>query len=395
MVDLNSKLKILYICSTDIAIDNGRGINEREFIKSLIRKCPQNATFLIPKPSSPEYTYGDNVVFCHTPKRKKILHHLLHNLTQLLHSVKLLRKYHYDLIILNLGIFPWALFVVTIVFKRNFVIKTLGDFYGSGRLSDGFVKKSLYKLNTKLTIRIASKVSAIDAPTKTFVNFHQKHIRGRKIKFKVIENATNLDTFYPMDRDRAKKRLGFENFKQIVGFVGGRPDFQVRALIEVSPKLTKAYPDCGIVIVGGRGIDQLKARAKELETINHFVFAGQVDYEELVDYINSFTVCVSLPPMDRVMAVGNSSQKARQYIACGKPVISPIGDNLFIEDLKLGKLVNTDDLDEIFRAISHYFDLDDQALNSFSKRAREYATDHLSTDAALLQRFNFWGRVFN
>jgi len=384
---------ILYISNVDMFIDNGPGINEREFIKSLARRYPDNTCFLIPKPSVSTHIYNNHFIFCHRLVKTSVIHLMLHVLTQFYYAVKLLRGNKVDLIIFRLGIFPIAPFLISWVFGKKYVVKTLGDFCGTGRTNDGFVRKTLYGLNKIVTLPVLLGASAIDACTQKLIDCHRKHLKHWRGKFKLIENATNIEMFHPMDEENVRKRLGLEKYDHIVGYVGGRPDIGARALIEVSPRLVGTYPNCGIVFVGGRGIDELKKRARDLQTFNRCLFTGQIKYEELPRYINSFDVCVSLPPMERVAGIGNSSQKVRQYIACGKPVISVRGENLFIEKYGIGKLVDTGSVEEVYEAVSYFFDLDRESRTEISKKAREYAIKNLSIEAALDKRLEFWEKA--
>jgi glycosyltransferase involved in cell wall biosynthesis len=279
------------------------------------------------------------------------------------------------------------------MFRVKFVVKTLGNFDGAGRANDRFSKRLLYRINRLITLKIIRKASVIDACTMQFVERHKKNLGSSGVKLELVENATNVERFYPMDGAFVRKELGLDEYDPIVCFVGGRPRDECWGLIEVSGKLIESYSKCGILFVGGRDVDVLAERAYELGTIDRCILIGQVKYEDVPKYINCADVCVSLTPMGRISEIGNSSQKIRQYISCGKPVIAPKGENLFIEEHGLGKLVNTDNMEEIFEAISYYFDLKSHQMKEIAIRAREYAVANLTVKLALEKRLTFWKRA--
>jgi len=128
----------------------------------------------------------------------------------------------------------------------------------------------------------------------------------------------------------------------------------------------------------------------QLGTENIFVWVGVVPYEKVVDYINCFDVGIALDTIERLEEIGNSSQKIRQYLACGIPVICGEGTNRFIEEENLGFLVDSQNTEDIFQAVYTLFFYTGQEANKFSKRAVKYAYKNLSTDIAIKTRLEFW-----
>jgi glycosyltransferase involved in cell wall biosynthesis len=394
MLTLIESKKIAYMTNMDISLDNGPGVNEREFVTSLARKLPANAYFLIPKPLKQGFRLNGNFKFCRNPRRGFSYNYVLNIVSQCYHGIKLLRQHHFDIIVFRLGLFPIACLIITLIFNRNVAIKTLGNYDGAGRLNDTFIKKLLYRLNSIITRQIVSRASAIDACTPQFIERHKSVFGNSQKRYELIENVTNTKTFHPMERNHVRELLGLSGYDPIVGFVGGRPDEESWPLIEGSVKLTQRFPKCGIVFVGGRGINRLKERAEVLGTHERCVFAGQVEYDRVTQYINAFDVCVSLTSMRKMAVIGNSSQKIRQYIACGKPVIASRGGNHFIEKYGLGILVNSDDVEQVCLAIAHYFNLNINQREEISKKLRSYAEKNLCVETALKKRLCFWQEVF-
>jgi glycosyltransferase involved in cell wall biosynthesis len=119
---------------------------------------------------------------------------------------------------------------------------------------------------------------------------------------------------------------------------------------------------------------------------NYYIFAC------LYLYINAFDIGISLDTTERLRSIGNSSQKVRQYVACGKPVVSGTGGNSFLEQEGLGFIVDPEDIGQIAGVIVNWLSLSDDEKKAYSKRAVHYAQRNLSVRRALDDRFDFWNR---
>jgi len=275
--------------------------------------------------------------------------------------------------------------------KQKYVIKTLGSAglnvkkQSSNVIS--FIARKILSLLFDMNIQGSL---AIDVCTDQYFKFYSKKLpEGKLLK---VENSVNIKRFYPKNKKDAKLKLGLDRFDKIVGYVGGSPSKRgAKQLVEMSPKLKEQHLKWGIVIVGDDFQTHiLKKRAKQLGTENIFVWVGVVPYEKVVDYINCFDVGIALDTIERLEEIGNSSQKIRQYLACGIPVICGEGTNRFIEEENLGFLVDSQNTEDIFQAVYTLFFYTGQEANKFSKRAVKYAYKNLSTDIAIKTRLEFW-----
>jgi glycosyltransferase involved in cell wall biosynthesis len=162
-------------------------------------------------------------------------------------------------------------------------------------------------------------------------------------------------------------------------------------MIKLASSLLPRYPNLRIVIVGGgSGLDQLQRQAHKLGVAEHCIFPGQVPYERVPYYINAFDVGISIDTSERVDNFGNSSQKIRQYIACGKPVVSSYGGNLFLEKEKLGSIINPDDTEQMAQVVDAWLSMSASDRNAHSRKAVDYAQKNLSVNKALNDRIEFW-----
>jgi len=143
-------------------------------------------------------------------------------------------------------------------------------------------------------------------------------------KIFVINNGANTDLFKPMDQKQTKAKIGLEDSKRYVCFVGHLAGWQgVEFLIHASPFILEKFPDVRFLVVGdGVMKDKLIEMATELELSDKFVFTGRVPYESVPLYINASDICVAPFIMERNSKIGLSALKTYEYLACGKPIVA-------------------------------------------------------------------------
>jgi glycosyltransferase involved in cell wall biosynthesis len=396
--DLRKDGRILYISSVDISRGNGPGVNEREFTLEFCKTFGERAHILVPKPEIRLTEINQhNFTFSRNHKRHRPIPFLQHQLSQLWLANALMKSGRFDFLIFRLSILPFAQSYIIRHYRIPCAIKTLGKGVGDVlRRQGGVVGKALAPLNDVLVKDIITRAIAIDVCTEKYLTYVQERWALDAAKLCLIENATNTDRFYPLDEITARSKCNLSHFDPIVGFVGGRPwERGGTQMIELASRLLPQYPNLGIVIVGGgwhqlRGLDQLRKQAHELGVADHCVLPGQVPYERVPYFINAFDVGISLDKTETLSSVGNSSQKLRQYLACGKPVVSGPGGNLFLEREELGSIVNPDDINQITRAVTAWLSLTDDEKRAHCHRAVDFAQKHLSVKKTLDDRIEFW-----
>ncbi len=123
------------------------------------------------------------------------------------------------------------------------------------------------------------------------------------------------------------------------------------------------------------------------------MFKGIVDYEDLPFYINCMDVGISLDKDERIEFIGNASQKIRQYLACGVPVICPEGTNERIIAEGLGIGIPPNNLDHFFSAICFWFDKSREEREGIALESHQFAKNNLSTKITFEQRYLAWQRA--
>jgi glycosyltransferase involved in cell wall biosynthesis len=211
----------------------------------------------------------------------------------------------------------------------------------------------------------------------------------------LVENAVNVNRFFLMSRNECKTRCGLDRFRKIVGYCGGSPSQRgARDLIRIAPELFRRHPDSGILIVGeDSDMREVKEDALKSGTADRIVFTGVVEYHEMPLYMNCLDVGVAFDSARRVDAIGNSSQKLRQYLACGVAVVFPKNTNQALTLNGFGVASSPDDPEELLQRICGFLGRTEEEIDAFRRRSFQYACEHLSTDVSYDIRYSAWAHA--
>ncbi|HOD36077.1 MAG TPA: glycosyltransferase family 4 protein [Syntrophales bacterium] len=383
--------KILYISSVDISLNNGPGVNEREFCAALHDLLSERVHFLIPEPQLDNIELPQHAcTFCHPHMRHDPKMFLRHTVSQIRHAEKLTRKKSFDLLVFRLDILPFAPWYITrksgIPYVNRHLAKNLMSVLSS---KGGLIGKSLEPLNRILIKKLVVSAALSDTVSYNQVVYLKNALKIDESKIICIDNTVNTSRFFPVPINEARKKLGIEKFDPIIGYVGNHPLLRGgEHLIRVAPKLMQKYPSLGVLILGDDGgLERLKKIAVDLKVETNCVLPGLVPYDQVPSYINSIDVGVSILQSKEF---GASEQKVRQYLACGKPVVATPGSNEFIAEEQLGSLLNNDEFESIAHELDRWLSLDTHDRVKFSVRARDYAENHLSLKESVRNRLRYW-----
>jgi glycosyltransferase involved in cell wall biosynthesis len=276
-----------------------------------------------------------------------------------------------------------------------YAVKTLGEIQGfmRNRGLKGLVCKTLGRLNWHLTRCFVQGAVAVDACTEKLLGQHYRSLRIPRGRLLKVENAANVQRFAPRDPKQSRAALQLEHLDPVLGYVGGFPvERGGLEMLEVAARLRRGYPRLGVVIVGEPGAERLRERARALGLEDCAVIPGRVSYDEIPTYVDSFDVCFAVDRPERFRRAGNSYQKIRQYLACGKPVVTCAEEDSFLLREGLAESVDVDDLSSVEAATRKLLARDEGRRRRHAARAVGYAREYLSTAAALNQRVDFWNR---
>lgn len=177
------------------------------------------------------------------------------------------------------------------------------------------------------------------------------HADARKIA--LIPSAVDVETFRPVPRDEARRRIGLAGSGLVIAYVGRMlPRKDVRNIIRALAVLRETATDeddpgwrARLLIVGGETsepdpqatpeIGVLRHLAAELGVSDHVIFVGKRQPKELRNYYSASDVVVTTPWYE---PFGLTPLEA---MACGRPVIgSHVGGIAFtVVDGETGYLV--------------------------------------------------------
>lgn len=392
-----SDLKIIYASTIDVSLPNGPGVNEREFVMALRRRFGDKVGFVLPEPRN-RLVLADLPncsLFRVWPKR---LHHMVAEAGLFWKLFSLSRNNELQLIISRCGLLPLGLAAFALTTRTPIALKTHGDptlkYLCDSGGAKGAAGKLLRPASLALSRFLVRRAIRVDFCTPQLVDRNLKcHPGVEASKFIMVGNATNVDRFKPAPTGPARESLGLPQRWRLVGYVGGVPwERGGRQILRAVAELAAEFPDIGCAIVGGKGagLDSLKSLARELGVEDRCVLPGEVPYDQVPSWVNSFDIGVAMDLPERAGYVGSSNQKIRQYLACGKPVIAAAGVNEFLEEHGLGVTVAGGDQAGFRDAVRKYLVESPGEKESRSSAARRYAEDFFSVDYTLSQRIQAW-----
>lgn len=392
-MSFQDKLRILYVSMADVSQPNGPGVNEREFLLSLYARLGTRMHALLPKPARPCTELDPSrTTFYRNPQRWDLAGFLLQQ-RELYGQIRHLSSASlFDLMVVRLSLLPLGCACLGET-TLPLAIKTLGEVQGftQNRGFKGAVAKLLGPLNAALFQQIVYRAIAVDCCTERHYHDHLQDYSIEPEKLLVVQNATNVARFYPGPVRDARNTLGLNHFDPVIGFVGGSPaERGGMQMLELAVRLRDSFPQLGIVIVGKDTNGLLQRRARELHVEDRAMITGEVAYEEVPSYIRAFDLGMALDRPSRWQLTGNSYQKVRQYLACGKPVVTCIEPESELVQQGFVEPVPADDLTVIEHAVRNLLARTPTTREAFTERAARFAREHLSTEMTLDQRLQFW-----
>ncbi len=176
-----------------------------------------------------------------------------------------------------------------------------------------------------------------------------------KEQFTVVPNGVDRSRFkVTLAGDAIRNRLGLTG-SLVVGFVGIlEPWTGVDWFLEALPGLGAALDNLAVLIVGTGGLEsrlrQIVARSGLEDRVR---FAGFVPHAEVPEYMASFDIAVA--PYRKVEPFCNSPMKLHEYMAMGKPILTPrMGQSAeLIQHGENGLLYEPDDANEMLERLGH------------------------------------------
>ena len=242
-----------------------------------------------------------------------------------------------DIIVIRSERTPFKEILLTYFTSKKVVLKSSSKYWMDPphlSLLDSILKK----IDLFLYRWLHKRVDGIECVTQEYKDFHVKK-KIEEEKLCVVGNAISVDMFsYNPRKNRA---LSFP----VLGYCGAQPSERgAKQIVHLVYHLKKSFPTIKGVIVGDDNeLIEIKKKASNLGLERYMDWVGRVPFKDVPKYMSTFDIGFSFTAPADIVG-GDSSMKVRQYLGMGIPVITFPMSNQFIEDNKLGYLV------EIFNA---------------------------------------------
>jgi D-inositol-3-phosphate glycosyltransferase len=215
----------------------------------------------------------------------------------------------------------WVAGLAGAALKKRWGVPHVTMFHTLGEVKN---RSSLSESESPLRIS-AEAVVVADADRVICATEHEKSLLAHLYdadpqRIEVVPLGVDVERFKPLDKEDARRQLGFEDAR-IILFVGRiEPLKGVDILINAAAML-ESDVECSVLIVGGdesskAQIAQLQGLASDLGIEHRVAFVGAVDHDKLPLFYNAADVCVVPSHYESFGLV------AVEAMACGVPVVA-------------------------------------------------------------------------
>ena len=195
-------------------------------------------------------------------------------------------------------------------------------------------------------------------------------------KITVVPSGTDTRLFKPMDKGKCCSGLGIDSSLNYIGFVGSFLMTQgIDTLIDAAHTVLSKHPDTRFLLVGdGPMMKKWKAKVRQQNLQESFIFVGQVAYKNVPKYIGAMDICVAPHRKDSPQS---SPVKLFDYMACARPIVaSDIGAVREITtNSGCALLVAPDGPDELAQGVKRLIE-DKKLRKEMGKKGRKYVVEH-------------------
>jgi glycosyltransferase involved in cell wall biosynthesis len=268
-------------------------------------------------------------------------------------------------IIFTRSYFMFGTYLVSKLFKTIVIREIHADFYDESRIlfKNSKLKQKMSKLYTKYSNWFNNRSDGLIFNNILLENYFKNNYLSDSVKTKTIHNGTDIGFFIPKDEVRSKKILNLEIEKKYLLFLGSVSKWHgIEYALEMFRYLQKYDSSYHLLIVGGSNNGYLSKIKDQYNNLENITFAGKVNKETAVFYINSSAVC--LLPLNDIRISPGSPLKLFDYAACGKAIITQenmVGYSDIVTKYKLGASCNFMNPEKSASFINEFIKLMDSA----------------------------------
>lgn len=391
--------RFVYITEADVSVDNGPGINEREFVAALLRRHGDQVVCVLPEPRQPDVFHDARIryVKAHGGMPFRYPRYLV-DAKRAVDS--LLREGPIAALVFRPGATPLLPFTLTSSKGPPVLLKKLGLYSIFGEESTrSRVKNAISRSFLPMYRSVIRRALAADVESAVYVDWLHERFGIEPHRMRVIPNGVNTNLFKPGDLEEERRIRELEDYDTVVGYVGAlsrirRVDTLLKAFADLGDR-----GNAGLVLIGsGPDEDSLRAEAEELGLRSHVRFVGPVPYSSVPGWIRCFDVAVD-PTAVRMktrngVRTASFSQKIGQYLASGIPVLAwRCRDTDFLDDEGVGRTATYPDSAGFGLALQDLVEQVTRSRGSVTASARRVGIERFDSESLADQRFSWWQEV--
>lgn len=391
-----SRPHFIYLAETDLSVDNGPGINEREFVDAVTRHWPEDVAVVAPAPLHPDIYLNPAVHYVASHARRAISYPRY--LISAIRTVRRIAATHGTAgIAFRFGATPLLPYLFSRMRGPHVLLKTFAPHAALGpQMKLGRVRSALNGLMAPAYRAVVRTTLAADTVSDAYREWICSRYDIAPERIAVVPNGANADLFTPGDARDARRVLGLEGFDRVVGYVGTLNairylDLLIRCMAGLQGEVRTA-----LVLVGdGPERSALEGLARDLGIGDRVVFVGSVPYSTVPAHIRAFDVAVDLTSVemrfvDRTV-LSSFSQKIPQCLACGVPVVAwHCSDTEFLLDEDVGRTAPFRDEGALAQALDALLTSTPEDRDRRRVRARMLVQSRLSAVRVAAQRLDWW-----
>ncbi len=388
-------MNIFYTACVDINVENADSRHVIEVCENF-SNSGHNVYLFVPKIKKYSGKTNVNIIYVVTPVKSIYANYLLFYFLLIPYVLLAYLKFKPDVLYSRYMATELIVAIVMKLLGCMYVVEVNGAFLDELRLKKkhSFLIHFL-KLFENVLFSLADKIIVVTNGLKEYLNNTYK-VNPSKVF--VAKNGVNIDISRPLNIDECKKRLGLIEYKDYIIFVGSLQAWHgVYRLVEIVKCLSlKASNICLLVVGTGPEESKLFKQIVGEKLSDKILMIGEVNHEEIPYYIGSSKVCIAPYPDSIVSRHGFSSLKIREYMACGRPVVTTDVGGLyeFVEQNGCGIAVKANTEREITNAIMKILD-EEQQWQRISERSRRFAVKYLSWGSTSKRIFSIIGNTHN
>ncbi len=386
---------ILFVTEIDLSIDNGPGINEREFVLAAHRRYPGRLTCVAPEPARPLNLDDAEIAYVSGGTGGALEYaRFLCGAYRKIRSIQ--RRRPVDALVFRLGGTPILPFIFSRQHRQTIILKKLALYAIFGEKSTRAAwKNRLSRLLLPMYRSVVRSAIVADTESIPYVDWLNETFGIPTERLVVVRNGANTELFVPGSQVMAPE-LDSTPPSYVLGYVGAMSRLRhVDRLVRVVAKLHPVV-DVSLVLVGDGSERGLLSELAQREGVEDRVtLVGSIAYEEVPRYMQGFDAGIDLTAVEMNIrgrtVLSSYSQKIPQYLACGVPVVAwRCVDTEYLERYDVGRLASFGDEDELATAISELASLDPSSRKRMSQQARVLAEAQFSSDRLVDRRMSLW-----